>query len=144
MRGTSIVFVLLCLALPVSLPVSAHAEDAVSQARSIITKQISAFIRQDAEAAYSLASPEIKSRFRDPETFSTMVKNTYAAVYHPDNYAFGRTKASDDGKRVFQEVLISDAKGVSWAAFYDLIRETDGPFMVNGVRMTRDTVNQGL
>ena len=141
MRGAG--FLLSLFVLFLQAP-AAHANDAVQQAQTIISSQIAAFVKEDAVTAYSFASPEIKARFPDPNQFYGMVRKTYAAVSQPGNYAFGRTKATDDGSRVFQEVLISDPKGQSWAAFYDVVRQADGSYVINGVRMARDTVNQGL
>ncbi|SMC67970.1 DUF4864 domain-containing protein [Rhizobium sp. RU36D] len=133
-----------CVLVTLFMPFAAQAGDAVREAQTIISGQIAAFLKDDASAAYAFASPEIKSRFPDAETFFGMVKKSYGPVYKPGNYAFGRNQSAADGSRVFQEVLISDPKGVSWAAFYDLVRQPDGKFVINGVRMARDTVNQGI
>jgi hypothetical protein len=141
MRVSAIVACFLAL---IVIPLAAHADDAVHEAQTIISRQIAAFLRDDATAAYAFASPEIKARFPDPQAFFGMVKQSYGPVYKPGNYAFGRNKASEDGGRVFQEVLIADPKGASWAAFYDLVRQPDGQYVINGVRMARDTVNQGI
>ncbi len=136
--------IVLCVLATLLAPLAAQADDAVREAQTVISQQISAFLKDDASAAYAFASPEIKSRFPDPETFFGMVKKSYGPVYKPGNYAFGRNQSTADGSRVFQEVLISDPKGLSWAAFYDLVRQPDGKLVINGVRMARDTVNQGI
>ena len=54
------------------------------------------------QAAYAFASPEIKSVFPDAERFFDMVKKTYAPVFKPGNYAFGRNQISKDGTVAFQ------------------------------------------
>lgn len=125
-------------------PLGARADDAVQSAQSIISGQITAFLNEDAETAYSFASPEIKARFPDSSAFFGMVKQSYAPVSNPGNYAFGRNKANADGSRVFQEVLISGADGKNWAAFYDVVRQPDGRYNINGVRVALDTINQGI
>jgi Domain of unknown function (DUF4864) len=140
----------LCLALNIALglvaalPGIAGAEDPVRAAQTTIASQISAFLHDDDRTAYSFASPDIKAVFPDSESFLVMVRKTYAPVYRPANYAFGRVRTTDDGARVFQEVLISALDGKNWAAFYELIRQPDGRYAVNGVRVARDLINQGL
>lgn len=114
------------------------------QARTVIAQQITAFLNDDAQAAYSFASPEIKSVFPDAKGFFDMVKKTYAPVFKPGNYAFGRNQLSKDGTVAFQEVLISAPDGKDWAVYYELKRQQDGNFAINGVRMKRETSSQGI
>ncbi|WP_183041927.1 DUF4864 domain-containing protein [Rhizobium sp. AG855] len=127
----------------------ALAEDAVPAdpaglAKGVIEQQITAFLNDDAAAAYSFASPEIKSVFPNPERFFEMVKKSYGPVYRPGNYAFGRNQVSPDGKVAFQEVLISSPDGKDWAVYYELKRQSDGKFAINGVRIKRETTSQGI
>lgn len=142
MRVSSVLAVLAFVAIPAGSP--ARAQDPVEAAQAVISDQIDAFRRNDAAAAYSHASPEIRSVFPNAEIFMGMVKQSYAPVFRQSNYAFGRNRALDNGERVFQEVLISGTDGNSWAAFYDLLRQRDGRYAINGVRVARDLVNQGL
>lgn len=120
------------------------ANDPALQARQVITQQITAFLKDDASAAYSFASPEIKSAFPNAERFFDMVKKSYQPVYRPGNFSFGRNKVSADGSVAFQEVLISAPDGKDWAVFYELKRQRDGTFAINGVRMMRETNSQGI
>ena len=104
--------------------------DPAGLAKGVIEQQIAAFLNDDAATAYSFASPEIKSVFPNPERFFEMVKKTYAPVYRPGNYAFGRNQVSPDGK--------------DWAVYYELKLQDDGKFAINGVRMKRETSSQGI
>lgn len=113
-------------------------------AKDVIEQQITAFLNDDAATAYSFASPEIKSVFPNAERFFEMVKKTYAPVYRPGNYAFGRNQVSPDGTVAYQEVLISAPDGKDWAVYYELKRQRDGQFAINGVRMKRETSSQGI
>ncbi|KPF43742.1 DUF4864 domain-containing protein [Rhizobium sp. AAP43] len=119
-------------------------DEVAGLAQNIIAQQINAFLNDDAKAAYSLASPEIKSVFPNAERFFDMVKKTYAPVYRPGNYAFGRNQISKDGTVAFQEVLISAPDGKDWAVYYELKKQQDGSFAINGVRMKRETSSQGI
>lgn len=118
--------------------------DPAGLAKGVIEQQITAFLNDDAATAYSFASPEIKSVFPNPERFFEMVKKSYGPVYRPGNYAFGRNKVSPDGQIAFQEVLISAPDGKDWAVYYELKRQSDGNFAINGVRIKGETSSQGI
>jgi hypothetical protein len=127
----------------VSVP-SAHAEDPVADAQAVISGQIDALIADDADRAYSYASPDIRSIYPDKDTFLTMVQKNYEPVYHAGNYAFGRSKLVGGGELVFQEVMISAKEGKDWTAIYEMRLMDDGSYKVNGVRMMRNTASQGI
>ncbi|WJH39956.1 DUF4864 domain-containing protein [Aliirhizobium terrae] len=127
----------------VSVP-AAHAEDPVADAQAVISGQIDALIADDADRAYSYASPDIRSIYPDKDTFLTMVQKNYEPVYHAGNYAFGRSKLVAGGELVFQEVMISAKEGKDWTAIYEMRLMDDGSYKVNGVRMMRNTASQGI
>ena len=123
-----------CAALLVMLiGTSAFAAEPVDTAQSIIQRQIQAFLDDDAETAYSFASPQIRGKFPDKDIFFDMVKRGYTPVYRPENFAFGRSKV--DGGAVVQEVLISGPDGKDWTALYFLTQQPDGSYKINGVQM---------
>jgi hypothetical protein len=109
------------------------ADEPVDTARSIIQDQIAAFLNDDAEAAYSFASPAIRGKFPDKTVFFDMVRRGYQPVYRPGNFAFGRSKVTGD--QVIQEVLISAPDGKDWTAVYQLMKQPDGSYKINGVMM---------
>lgn len=124
----------LAVVFAVQLPAGAsRADEPVDTARTIIQDQIAAFLNDDAEAAYSFASPAIRDKFPDKTTFFDMVKRGYQPVYRPGNFAFGRSKVIGD--QVIQEVLISAPDGKDWSAIYQLVRQPDGSYKINGVMM---------
>ena len=63
-----------------------------------------------------------------------MVKQGYPQVYSPKNYDFGRAKEPVAGK-VVQEVLITGPDGRPWTALYDIVRQADGTWKINGVQI---------
>jgi hypothetical protein len=121
-----------------------HAEDPVADARAVISAQISALMNDDADKAYSLASPGIRSLYPDKKVFFAMVRDNYEAVYQAGTYAFGRSKLVGRGEVVLQEVMISAKQGKDWTAIYDMRLMDDGSYKVNGVRMIRNTASQGI
>lgn len=144
MRIAMALFLVAGLAGAPSVAQQAVTVDPAGLAKGVIEQQITAFLNDDAATAYSFASPEIKSVFPNPERFFEMVKKSYGPVYRPGNYAFGRNKVSPDGQVAFQEVLISAPDGKDWAVYYELKRQSDGNFAINGVRIKRETSSQGI
>ncbi|MGR6465550.1 DUF4864 domain-containing protein [Rhizobium sp. PAMB 3182] len=126
------------------LPVAVMAEEPVAEAQKVIQQQIDAFLANDAEAAYAFASPAIRQRFPDKDTFFEMVKRGYAPVIRPGNYAFGRSAVAPDDSMLFQELLITGSDGKSWRAIYQMTRDDDGSYKINGVQMDVDTASKGI
>lgn len=118
--------------------------DPAADAQSVISRQIEAFLNDDADAAYGFASPSIQGLFPDKERFFAMVRKSYQPVYRPGNYAFGRSRVVGDGAAVFQEVLVQGKDGQDWSAVYELLRQPDGSYRINGVQMFKNTASQGI
>lgn len=118
--------------------------DPTTDAQSVITRQIEAFLNDDADTAYGFASPSIQGLFPDKERFFAMVRKSYQPVYRPGNYAFGRSRVVGDGAAVFQEVLVQGKDGQDWSAVYELLRQPDGSYRINGVQMFKNTASQGI
>ncbi|MEY9197250.1 DUF4864 domain-containing protein [Sinorhizobium sp. CCBAU 05631] len=137
MRAISVA---LCLVL--ALGMGRTLADPVDRAKSVIRAQIQAFIEDDAEAAYSFASPGIRAKFPDQAVFFEMVKKSYQHLYRPGNFAFGRSKRVGD--EVIQEVLISGADGKDWTAIYELVPQPDGSYKINGVMMVQTAPGPAL
>ena len=134
-----------CLLLSIFLSAAvSRAEDPVREAQAVISSQLSAFASEDAETAYSFASPNIRSIYRSETQFLDMVRRNYPSVYKLGNYAFGRSKLVGGGELVLQEVLISGDEGGDWTAVYEMRLMDDGSYKVNGVRMKRNTISQGI
>ncbi|MGB3814061.1 MAG: DUF4864 domain-containing protein [Shinella sp.] len=124
----------LCVSLSL-MPLVAQAEEPVDTAQDVIQSQIAAFLNGDAKAAYSFASPAIRGKFPTEDAFFDMVRKGYAPVYRPGNFAFGRSRV--EGDMVVQEVLISGPDGKDWTALYQLLKQPDGSYKINGVHMVR-------
>jgi hypothetical protein len=112
-----------------------RAEDASSQARALIQSQLDAFGRDDAGAAYALASPGIKSVFPDSGTFMDMVRSRYAPVYRHRSAEF--QAFSIDGDQASQVVTLVDADNEVWTAIYKLERQPDGSWLISGCLLTK-------
>lgn len=140
MRAFSIAAFLCCIAFAPA----ARADDPVRTAQSLIEQQIEAFLHDDAATAYSFAAPGIKALFPDKDTFFAMVKKSYQPVYHPGNYAFGKSRAIDNGAVVYQEVLIAGTDDKDWTAIYQITRQPDGRYKINGVQILPKATSEGI
>ncbi|TWF54167.1 DUF4864 domain-containing protein [Neorhizobium alkalisoli] len=126
------------------LATAARAEDPVADAQAVISGQIAALMSDDADKAYSYASPGIRDLYPDKNAFLAMVQKNYEPVYHAGTYAFGRSKLVGGGEVVLQEVLIGARQGTDWTAIYEMRLMDDGSYKINGVRMMRNTGSQGI
>lgn len=113
----------------------AYADEEVAAGQSVIQSQEEAFGRDDAAAAYTFASPSIKSWYRNPDVFMSMVRNGYAPVYRHRSFEFGEATISDG--KIVQQVHIVDADGVAWEALYTLEPQSDGSLKISACVLTK-------
>lgn len=117
------------------VPAAALEDGDRAATRSVIDRQIEAFRRDDASAAYSLAAPSIRRIFPDEQGFIDMVRRSYRPVYRPRSYEFG--DARETGTGLDQAVRIQDEDGADWDAIYSLERQSDGSWQVSGCALVK-------
>ncbi len=139
-----------CLALLVVLPVlaagAARAEGmqpatdiaAAEQSaiRTVIGDQMAAFRRDDAAGAFGFAAPNIQDMFGTPESFMTMVRDGYQAVYRPTEVRFGELVRIDG--RLTQLVHVVGPDGVPRLALYFMERQADGNWRISGCALAAE------
>jgi Domain of unknown function (DUF4864) len=103
--------------------------------REVIEAQLDAFRRDDAERAFSLATPGIRATFGSAERFMEMVRTSYPAVYRPKSVDFGAPVFVHG--EVVQPVGLTDAEGRAWMALYPMQRQPDGSWRTNGCQLAR-------
>jgi hypothetical protein len=118
-------------------PAAAHAFSDADRAdsRAVIERQIDAFRRDDGEAAFAFASPELKTMFQTAERFMGMVKNGYQPVYRPRDYAF--TSIVETGEGLTDTVAIIDMNGEAWTAVYTLEKQPDGSWKITSCHLVK-------
>jgi hypothetical protein len=131
MRAWLALLFLLCAAGP-----AAADDGARDAARAAITRQVEAFGRDDAPAAYAQAAPAIRELFPNADLFIGMVRNQYRPVYRHRSFVFGAARDTADAG-VIQSVAIQDEYGVDWTAEYSLARDADGQWRITGCRLTK-------
>jgi len=126
--GPMLLAALLCISRP------AFADD-IRAAQDVIRAQEQAFVRDDANAAYSYAAPAIRDMFPEAGIFMFMVQHSYAPVYRHRSFEFGEARAQDG--RIAQRVRIIDADGRPWEALYMLEQQSDGTFKIIGCMLLK-------
>lgn len=103
--------------------------------RAVIERQLAAFAEDDAETAFSLASPEIRQMFSTARNFMTMVQAEYAVVYRPASTMFADVRQADG--RILQFVEMTDADGQMWHAIFHVARQDGGAWLIAGCILIR-------
>jgi len=113
--------------------VPAAAQDA--EIRSVITRQLDAFRRDDWAEAFTYASPALQKIFATPERFRDMVLGGYRAVYRPRQVSFRELDLS--GPRPVQIVFFIGPDGLAYLAAYEMEPQQDGTWRIASVQLIR-------
>ena len=111
-------------------PARAPQEADWNRIRLVINAQLEAFRRDDANAAYSFAAPEIRSLFRTPKEFMHMVRTGYKAVYRPRSVRFLHHFMVAGRPVQPLEVVTGDDHLI--VAYYVMQRQHDGSWKIAG------------
>jgi len=103
--------------------------------RAVIESQLSAFQKDDATGAYGYASPTIQEKFVNADVFLEMVRTGYPAVYRPREVEFRALRT--EGGRLFQDVFLIGPDGNPIMAIYEMQRQPDGTWRINGCWLTQ-------
>ena len=89
--------VLIALGLAAALAFPARAQDAADAAaiHRVVTAQIDAFGRGDADGAFGFAAPPIRAKFGTAARFLAAVRTAYPALVHPRSVTFTGLQQGD-------------------------------------------------
>jgi len=102
--------------------------------RGTIQAQIDAFRTDDAERAFSFASPAIQDHFRTPEQFMARIMTSYRSVYRPRAVFFQDGLIIDD--LATQRVLFVNQEDSLIIATYLMQRQQNGAWRIAGCYLT--------
>jgi hypothetical protein len=105
----------------------------VSAVQAVIRQQLAAFKKDNAPAAFALASPSVRAQFESPARFIQMVRSQYPTVYRPTRFDFGEPLTFQD--QPAQQVLFQDAAGALHLGIYPMEKQPDGSWRINGCFM---------
>lgn len=113
-------------------PARAQSDADAAAIQETIRAQIEAFQADDWERAFTFASPNIQSIFRNPENFSRMVTNGFPMVWRPKTYDAGALTDTPAGLQ--QTMLFEDQQGRLFIADYTM-QLVNGEWRINGVQI---------
>ena len=98
--------------------------------RSTIERQIEAFLQDNAQKAFSLASRGIQVQFSTPQNFMTMVKTAYYPLYRPRALIFENLIVIEGFPA--QTALLMDNLGKLHRSVYLMQKQLEGDWRVHG------------
>jgi Domain of unknown function (DUF4864) len=104
--------------------------------RATIEAQLAAFRVDDAELAFSYATPGIRAHFVVADYFMAMVRGSYPVVYRPETVGFLLGQAIDGA--AIQRVRMTDRQGAAWLVIYRMQQQSDRSWRIDGCVVTRD------
>jgi len=133
MRSLRPLFALLLACMAGACAAAEIAAQDTKAVRGVIEAQLAAFASDDAEKAWSYASPGIQQTFGSAETFIAMVRASYPVVYRPASVAFLAPQRIDG--ELYQGVRMTDAEGRGWLAIYRMQRQGDKSWRIDGCQV---------
>ncbi len=112
---------------------TAHAAvsaDEAREVRAVVQAQLAAFAADDAERAFSFATPGLRQQFGSAAVFLQMVRSSYPVVYRASAVTF--LMPESDNEVVVLPVQMTDARGATWLAIYKLARIEDRSWRIAG------------
>ncbi|MGF1458012.1 MAG: DUF4864 domain-containing protein [Leptolyngbyaceae cyanobacterium] len=97
---------------------------------AVIQQQLAAFQANNADLAFSFASPGIQDQFQTAEQFMVMVQSMYEPVYRPQSVDFGEL-ALIRGNPV-QAVTVLGPAGALMTAYYQMEQQSDDSWRIAG------------
>jgi hypothetical protein len=105
-------------------------------ARSIqaaIRGQLHALAQDDAEAAFALSTPSIRSQMGSPENFLRVIKEDYSPMYRHLVVIFSAPENLGDS--IIQIVRLTDRESRVWMAIYSMQRDSVGSWKIDGCQL---------
>ena len=98
--------------------------------RQTVERHLDALAKNDAEAAFALASTRMRARAGSAQAFVDMVHDSYGAVVRPRVVFF--QDITMVGSMPAQRVMLLDARGRPWTAVFPMQREAGGDWRIDG------------
>ncbi len=105
--------------------------------RSVITRQMEAFKRDDAPGAFAFAAPGTQATFGDAAHFIAIVRHAYMPVYRPRSVEF--TDLTSENGAMVQKVELVGPDGAPKTAYYTMEHERDGSWRIAACALVDST-----
>ncbi len=108
--------------------------------KRVVQSQLQALAADDAITAFSLSTSGARSELGSPQNLLQMVKDQYDPMRHYRLAIFLVPERATEGAS--QTVRITDRDNKVWLVEYEMQRETDGSWKINGWQlMETDTIS---
>jgi hypothetical protein len=138
------VFLMLSLLMGLMAPwaISGATAEEVSAAdaraiHAVIQAQLDAFATDDAGRAFDLTTTSAREQLGNADDFLQLIKTEYPAIYRHRRALF--SAAEKVAGQTFQIVRLTDGDNVVWLAIYQLQREADGSWKIDGCTLVATT-----
>jgi hypothetical protein len=136
---------MLGLLMPMMAGATRLAEPDARAVRKVVQAQLDAFAADDAERAFSYASPAIRAQFGNANRFMAMVQGSYPMVVRPTAALFflAQVDRGSAGAQptVTQALQLRDGEGRLWMATYLLVRQAGMGWRISGCVVAADSSN---
>jgi hypothetical protein len=105
----------------------------VAAIRNAVQLQIDALANDDADSAFALATPAVRTRLGSPDKFLQLIKEQYDPVYRHQLALYSEPEVIDG--KTMQAVRLTDLDSHVWLAVYEMIRDTDGSWKIDGCQL---------
>jgi len=96
----------------------------------VLKNQIEAFRRDDGQAAFSFASPDVQDQYGSAKSFLNQFSTAYKAVYRSQSVTFLNLAYSRG--RLVQRVLLLGPDGNAVIALFPMVQMDDGTWRMDG------------
>ncbi|MGV3741660.1 MAG: DUF4864 domain-containing protein [Burkholderiaceae bacterium] len=128
--------VVLAFSMTAAHAIAQESTASTAQAQAItqvVRLQLAAFAEDDAEKAFSLATAETQSLAGTPTELLRVIKRRFAPVYRHRQALFSEPEII--GTHGLQVVQLIDHENLVWIAIYQVEREADGTWKVDGCQL---------
>ncbi len=112
--------------------------DDVLMIQEAIRGQLHALSEDDADSAFELTSPSIRSQIGSPENFLRIIKEEYAPIYRHLMVIFSAPQTLGDA--IIQIVRLTDRESRVWLAIYNMQRDMTGNWKIDGCQLLQTSV----
>lgn len=112
--------------------------DDVASIQQAIRGQLHALAEDDAESAFELITPSIRSQMGTPENFLRIIKEEYSPIYRHLVVIFSAPQALGDA--IIQIVRLTDRESRVWLAIYNMQRDMTGNWKIDGCQLMETSV----
>ncbi|HEX2531068.1 MAG TPA: DUF4864 domain-containing protein [Burkholderiaceae bacterium] len=131
---------LFALEMPLSAPNAAAAPVApadVKSIRHVVQSQLKALAEDDAAKAFSLATRSTRAQLGSADNFLQLIKEEYSPIYRNRLAIFSEAEIINGN--TIQVVRITDRDSHVWVALYQMEREHDGSWKIDGCSLFETT-----